>query len=63
MCLCSSYSLCELQGGSAREGPRRPLLDVLRDVRLVLVAQEEVAETHRREVDLLEQPGNHREVQ
>lgn len=54
--------LCELDGGSAGEGPRRPLPDVSRDVRLVLVAQEVVGETHRGEVDFLEQPEEEREV-
>lgn len=51
----SAYVLRELYGGSAGEGPRRPLSDVGRDVRLVLVAQEVVGETHRGEVDFLQQ--------
>lgn len=59
----SSLVLGELYGGSPGEGPRRPLFDIGRDVRLFLVAQEVEGETHRREVDFLEQAGNHRGAQ
>lgn len=57
MCLCSRYVLRELQRGGAREGPRRPLLDVGGDVGGLLVAQQVVAEAHGGEVDLLQQTG------
>lgn len=56
----ASYVLSELYGGSAGEGPRRPLFDVGRDVGLFLVTQEVEGETHGREVDFLEQAGNPR---
>lgn len=56
------YALRELYCASAREGPCRPLADVLRDVRLVLVAQQIVGETHGGEVDFLQQPESVRAV-
>lgn len=51
----SLHVLRELDGGSAWEGPRRPLANVSRDFLFIFITQEVEREAHGREIEFLQQ--------